>query len=233
MLELWLQAADDPTLALPASLLEGGGDAVFGFLRSADPRAAIQRQLGLIGPVLAEGGLTFDPAAPATIELTDDDVRFVLRRAIPRLEELGVPVLLPRNWVAPSSRLRVNLSATSVARSSGLLTTDALARFDWQLAIGDTALTEAELADLAAAKEPLIRVRGRWHALRRSEVERALRFLERRREGSVVDLVRAVSGSSWRTPGWSWARSRSTTRWESSSPAGRRGASSRSGRPPR
>ena len=115
--------------------------------------------------------------------------------AIPRLEELGVPVLLPRNWVTSSSRLRVNLTATSVAaRSSGLLTTDALARFDWKLAIGDTTLTEEELAELAAAKEPLIRVRGRWHALRRSEVERALRFLERRREGSVVDLVRAVSG---------------------------------------
>ncbi len=47
---------------------------------------------------------------------------------------------------------------------------------------------------MAAAKEPLIRIRGRWHALRRSEVEQALLFLERRREGSVVDLVRAVSG---------------------------------------
>ena len=35
---------------------------------------------------------------------------------------------------------------------------------------------------------------GRWHALRQSEVERALLFLDRRREGSVVDLVRAVSG---------------------------------------
>ena len=106
-----------------------------------------------------------------------------------------MPVLLPRNWVSSSSRLRVNLTATSVAaRSSGLLTTDALARFDWKLAIGDTTLTEEELIELAAAKEPLIRVRGRWHALRRSEVEKALLFLERRREGSVVDLVRAVSG---------------------------------------
>src|SRR4029079_7462221 len=128
------------------------------------------------------------------IELSDTDVRFVLRRAIPRLEELGVPVLLPRNWVASASRLRVNLTATKVATSSGLLTTDARARFDWKLAIGDTTLTEAELAELAAAKEPLIRVRGRWHALRQSDVERALRFLERRREGNVVDLVRAVSG---------------------------------------
>ncbi len=195
VLELWLQAADDPTLALPTSLLHDGGDAVFGFLRSADPRVAVHRQLGLIEPVLAEGGIAFDEAEPTRIELTDDDVRFVLRTAIPRLEEIGVPVLLPRNWVSSSSRLRVNLTATSVtARSSGLLTTEALARFDWKLAIGDTTLTEDELLELAAAKEPLIRVRGRWHALRRSEVEKALLFLERRREGSVVDLVRAVSG---------------------------------------
>jgi len=195
VLELWLQAADDPTLALPTSLLHDGGDAVFGFLRSADPRIAVHRQLGLIEPVLAEGGLAFDPLEPTTIVLGDDDVRFVLRTAIPRLEEIGVPVLLPRNWVSSSSRLRVNLTATSVpGRSSGLLTTDALARFDWKLAIGDTTLTEAELAELAAAKEPLIRIQGRWHALRRSEVEKALQFLDRRREGSVVDLVRAVSG---------------------------------------
>ncbi len=195
VLELWLQAADDPTLALPTSLLRDGEDAVFGFLRSADPRLAVQRQLGLIEPVLAEGGLAFDPVEPTTLELDDDDVRFVLRDAIPRLEELGVPVLLPRNWVSSSSRLRVNLTATAATRTaSGLFTTDALARFDWKLAIGDTTLTEEELAELAAAKEPLIRVRGRWHALRRSEVERALLFLDRRREGSVVDLVRAVSG---------------------------------------
>ncbi len=100
VLELWLQAADDPTLALPTSLLHDGGDAVFGFLRSADPRIAVHRQLGLIEPVLAEGGLAFDPVEPTTLELDDDDVRFVLRTAIPKLEELGVPVLLPRNWVS-------------------------------------------------------------------------------------------------------------------------------------
>ena len=46
-----------------------------------------------------------------------------------------------------------------------------------------------------AAKEPLIRLRGKWHTLRASEVERALRFLEsRERSVGVVELVRAVSG---------------------------------------
>ena len=47
-----------------------------------------------------------------------NDVRFVLRRAIPRLDEIGVPVLLPRNWVASSSRLRVNLTTTKVTTST-------------------------------------------------------------------------------------------------------------------
>jgi hypothetical protein len=116
---------------------------------------------------------------------------------MPQLEEHGVPVLLPADWLSSASRLRVNLTATSGpgARSSGLLSSDTIASFDWQLAIGDTTLTEAQLLELAAAKEPLIRVQGRWHALRRGDVERALRFLERRRtDAGVVDLVRAVSG---------------------------------------
>ena len=64
-----------------------------------------------------------------------------------------------------------------------------------RLAVGDVALTDEELAELAAAKEPFVRVAGRWHALRESDVERALRFLERRRSSSgIVELVRAVSG---------------------------------------
>ena len=196
-LELWLQAADDPTLSLPASLLWEGGDGVFSFLRSSDPRRALTRQLTVIEPILAEGGIVFDLPERTEAHLHADAVRFFLREAIPQLEERGVPVLLPADWLSSASRLRVNLTATSgvPGRSSGLLSTDTIASFDWQLAIGDTTLTEAQLLELAAAKEPLIRVQGRWHVLRHSDVERALRFLERRRtDVGVVDLVRAVSG---------------------------------------
>ena len=90
----------------------------------------------------------------------------------------------------------MNLVATGVApSSSGLLTQQAIASFDWRLAIGDVELTDEELRALAAAKEPLVRLRGKWHALRATEVERALRFLETRdRAAGVVELVRAVAG---------------------------------------
>ncbi len=198
VLELWLHAEDDPTLGLPASLLQQEGDEVFSFLRASDPRRDLARQLTEIEPLLAEHGVRFDEANPAEAELDGDEVQLFLREAMPLLEARGVPVLLPGAWLGSPSTLKVNLTATSSTfgtRPSGLLSTASLATFDWQLALGDVVLSEQELADLAAAKEPFVRVAGRWHALRRSDVEKALRFLERRRTGAgIVELVRAVSG---------------------------------------
>jgi non-specific serine/threonine protein kinase len=194
-LELWLEAADDPTIALPAHLLRDGDDA-FTFLRESDPRRALERRLETIAPILDDAGIVLEGDPPSGAELGSEHVRSFLRHVRPRLEALGIPVRLPREWVATGSRVRLNLVATGFgATSSGLLTHDAIASFDWRLAIGEVELTEAELAELAAAKEPLIRLRGKWHALRASEVERALRFLEGQgRSAGVVELVRAVSG---------------------------------------
>ena len=169
---------------------------MFGFLRDSDPRRALDRRLETIEPVLADAGIALEGDPPTQVALDADQVRAFLRDAMPRLEALGVPLRLPRDWVSSSSRVRVNLVATgSTAVSSGLLTRDAIASFDWRVAIGDVELSEEELRELAAAKEPLIRLRGKWHALRASEVERALRFLERcGRSAGIIELVRAVSG---------------------------------------
>jgi len=196
-LELWLQAGDDPTLGLPAALVWNSDVGIFSFLRASNPRRDLIRRLVEIEPLLAEAGIELDAREPAEVELDPDAVGSFLRETMPLLELQGVPVLLPAAWLRTPSRLRVNLTATSrpAARTSGLLSPAALARFDWRLAIGDAVLTEQELAELAAAKEPFVRVAGRWHAVRPSDVERALRFLARRRsEAGIVDLVRAVSG---------------------------------------
>jgi hypothetical protein len=196
VLELWLQAEDDPTLGLPASLVWSGADEVFSFLRASDPHHDLIRQLAEVEPLLAELGIAFDAVEPTEVTLAHDAVRAFLREGMPHLEANGVPVLLPAAWLESRSRLQVNLTATSRRDlSSGLLSPAALAKFDWRLAVGDVELTEAELAELAGEKEPFVEVGGRWHSLRRSEVEKALRFLERRRSGTgIVELVRAVSG---------------------------------------
>src|SRR3954451_4528490 len=199
-LEVWLQASDDPTLTLPASLLYSeGGDEVFAFMRSSDPRRALIRGLADVEPLLADGGIVFDEREPAETLLDPDQVRFFLRDAMPLLDEREVAVLLPTDWLQASSRLRVNRKATSrrdpTARSTGLLATSELARFDWKLAIGEHELSDEEVEELVTSKDPFVQVGGKWHALRQADVQKALRFLEKRRAGTgIVELVRAVSG---------------------------------------
>ena len=193
LLQLWLHAADDPTVSLPASLLEEGGDEVFSFLRASDARRDLARQLTAIEPLLAERGFEFRGDA-AEAPIAPDEVGPFLRETMPRARRAGRPRPAAGRVGARPKRVRLNLTATT-RPSSGLLSTQALARFDWKLAVGDETLTEEELRELARQKEPFVRVGGRWHAVRQSEVERALRFLERRRgEAGIVDLVRAVSG---------------------------------------
>ena len=197
VLELWLQAADDPTLGLPASLLWSRDDDVFAFLRSGEPRRDLIRHLAELEPMLADVGIELDDDEPSELELDEEQVRRFLIEALPRLEESRIPVLLPSSWLRSPARVQVNLTATSgpPGRSSGFLSPSDLARFDWRLAVGDTELTDDELRELAAAKQPFVRIGGRWQAVRRSDVERALRFLDRRRSGAgIVGLVRAVSG---------------------------------------
>ena len=78
VVELWLEAADDPTLALPASLLRSGGEDVFAFLRAGDPHGAIRRRVETIAPILADAGIpALDEEAPAA-ELDHDQVRALL-----------------------------------------------------------------------------------------------------------------------------------------------------------
>jgi SNF2-related domain/SNF2 Helicase protein/Helicase conserved C-terminal domain len=196
VLELWLHAEDDPSLSLPVELLWQGGEDGFAFVRASDPYEDLAGQLVELAPILSEHGIVFDEDEPWSAELGSEAVESFLRELMPSLEELGVPVLLPTAWVRSSRTLRANLTATTEYRpSSGLLSTAELATFDWRVAVGDTELSDDELHALAAAKTPVVRVAGRWHALRHTDVERALKFLERRRSGAgIVELVRAVSG---------------------------------------
>src|SRR6185295_16669693 len=91
-LELWLRAGDDPTLALPASLVWEGDVDVFAFLRASDPRKELVRQLAAVEPLLAEAGIAFPLEEPTEALLGPEAVQAFLRDAVPALEESGVSV---------------------------------------------------------------------------------------------------------------------------------------------
>ena len=194
-LELWLHAEDDPTVALPAALLWESGPDAFQFLRDTDPYEDLAEHVAGLRDFLAGHGIELDAERPSEAALDAEDASHFLRRLLPELEERGVPVLLPAAWLARPTRIRADLTARLERRSSGLLSTSLLARFDWKLAVGEVELDERELRRLAERHSPVVYAEGRWHALRREDVARALRFLsERQRGGGMVEVVRAVSG---------------------------------------
>jgi hypothetical protein len=195
-LELWLHADDDASVSLPVSLLWEGGEDAFSFVRDGDPLGDLERDLEVLRPLLATEGIEFAEVEPFASELDAETASYFLRYLMPELERRDVPVALPSAWLRAPTRLRANVTARSTAvPSSGLLSSSVLASFDWRLAVGDSELSDEDLRALASAKAPVVQVDGQWQAVRPGDVKRALRFLERRRQGvGFVDLVRAVSG---------------------------------------
>ena len=217
VLELWLQASDDPTLGLPASLLWDRDDDVFAFLRAGDPRRDLIRHLTELEPLLAEIGIEFDAAEPSEAELGagagaalpprgDAEARGARRAgaAARVLAALAGPRPgQPDGDERAALRARAACSRRRSWRS-----------FDWRLAVGDTVLTDQELADLAAAKEPFVRVGeplARGPPLGRREGAALPRPAPRRRRASSTSSARSP-GSRRTRPASSSARSRSTSR---------------------
>ena len=130
---------------------------------------------------------------PGTTELglsLEDTYRF-LRDAAPVLELEGMGVWLPRWWRddRPRLRMRLDLRPPAAARGSTAdagIKLDALVSYDWRIALGDDELSAEEISQLAAAKEPLIRLRDRWVELQPADVGAAIRFLDNHPGGQIT-----------------------------------------------
>ncbi len=137
-----------------------------------------------------------EPTGPLECELSLADAYRFLRDAAPVLRLEGFGIWLPKWWHDGQTRLKLQLDirpleSTSAADSSGL-GFDALVEYDWRIAVGDEDLTDDEITALAAAKEPLVKLRGRWTEVQPSDVQAALSFIESQRRGrmTVFEAVR-------------------------------------------
>ena len=119
-----------------------------------------------------------------------------LRQFAPLLEQNGFGVLLPTWWEKPTDRLGVKLKlkspgpvSTAVAQS--LFGLDSLVDYDWELSLGDGAITEAEFAELSRLKVPLVQLRGEWVELPVEEIEEAIEFFKKH-SGKDLTLAEAL-----------------------------------------
>ena len=102
---------------------------------------------------------------PDRMVLDADELADLLEHGLEALDAIGVDVFWPRGLrgeLVPQARVEVASGPREGQLMEGLFGPDALFTFDWRLALGDDPLTDDEMAVLAGATSPVIRLRDNW-----------------------------------------------------------------------
>lgn len=198
-LDFLLQAADDPSLLVPADEVWRATGPLKVLRHTVDnPQERLLEDLGRalrIFPPLQPGLKT---ARPAGCRLDAEGAYHFLRDGAPLLAQAGFGVRVPGWWGKRAARLGAKLQARPAPKSeaAGRFGLDALVAYDWKLSLGGEPVTAAELRALARHKAPLVRFRGQWVEVRPNEVQAALRLFERGASGEMTaaEALRLAAG---------------------------------------
>ncbi|MCK2217200.1 DEAD/DEAH box helicase [Actinomadura sp. ATCC 31491] len=198
--ELALQAADDPSLYVPAAALWAGERAPG--LPPA-PERELLTGLGRAVRLYPELDRALRVPEPCELPLDTAGAFGFLRQAAPLLQAAGFGVQLPR-W-AGRTRLGLKLTTRTKAQTAAVsqgFGLRELVDFRMDLAVGEDTVTEEELAELARLKVPLVRVRGQWVELDERQLKAALRAVEGSRAGeaSAAEVLRQVVADDGELP---------------------------------
>jgi hypothetical protein len=160
-LVLQLRSTADPSLIVDADALWGQPETVlarFGQQAETDLLLALRRG-ATVWPPLAE---VLRQASPSVIGLDDDELTSLLGPAAEELTGVGIEVLWPSSLLDGGLKLRAVPTPAPEKLTEAGFGLEALLDFRWQLTLDGALLDAEEIAALAEAKRPLIRLRGRW-----------------------------------------------------------------------
>ena len=160
-LVLQLRSNADPSLIVDAAALWNQPETVlsrFGPQAETDLLLALRRGAP-IWPPLAEA---LEQASPSVIGLNDDALASLIGPAAEELAGAGIEVLWPSSLVDGGLKLRAIPTPAPGKVTEAGFGLAALLDFEWQLTLDGALLDADEVAALAEAKRPLIRLRGRW-----------------------------------------------------------------------
>ena len=162
-LVLQLRSTADPSLIVDAAALWDQPERVlarFGAQADTDLLLALRRGAAVWPPLAS----LLAQASPSVLGLDDDAVASLLGPSAEELAGVGIEVLWPSS-LADGLKLQAVATPSPEKLTDAGFSLDALLEFHWQLTLGGELLDEDEIAELAEAKRPLIRLRGRWLTL--------------------------------------------------------------------
>jgi SNF2 family DNA or RNA helicase len=188
-----VRSARDRDLSVPADELfdptESGTHSVelVGCLLTGLGRAAADF------PALAQS-LESVPPKPCCLDRSQALV--FMTEAAPLLQKRGFIVRLPTWWEEPQEQLglllRISTSANTGTDRRAVLGLDQMIGYDWEVAIGDEPLSEAEFRELASSKSQLIHRHGGWFRIDAEAVNRSMKSLEKKGFSGRESLAKAM-----------------------------------------
>ncbi|MBE8523378.1 DEAD/DEAH box helicase [Amycolatopsis sp. H6(2020)] len=158
---LAVRSMAEPSLVVEAATLWDAPDAV---LNRLGDQVETQLLLGLRRGARAWAplGRVLTQATPASLALSDDEVVDLLTDGVRELGGAGIEVLWSKGLFAGEVKARASATQAPASVTEAEFALRSLLEFRWQLSLGGEQLTEAEVAALAEAKRPLVRLRGQW-----------------------------------------------------------------------
>jgi superfamily II DNA or RNA helicase len=134
-------------------------------------------------------------ATPIEVSLDDEAIADLLDTGTEVLGGAGIEVLWPAELLGEGPKLRATaVTPTPASAAKSTFGLHDLLEFRWQVTVGGEVLTDEEVAALAEAKRPLVRLRGRWVRVDPELLER-LRRRRARRVTGVEALAAALTGT--------------------------------------
>jgi hypothetical protein len=193
-LVLQLRSTSDPSLIVDAASLWSQPETVlarFGPQAETDLLLALRRGAA-VWPPLAQ---VLEQASPSAIDLDDDALTSLLGPAAEALAGAGIEVMWPSSMLDDGLELRAAVTPAPEQLTEAGFGLAALLDFRWQLTLDGALLDADEIAALAAAKRPLIRLRGRWVILDPALLDR-LRRPPRTRMRATEALGAVLAGEA-------------------------------------
>jgi superfamily II DNA or RNA helicase len=189
-----LRSTADPSLIVDAAALWNQPETVlarFGAQAETDLLLALRRGAP-VWPPLAE---ILQQASPSAIDLDDEALTSLLGPAAEQLAGAGIEVHWPSSLVDDGLKLRAIATPAPGKLTEAGFGLAALLEFRWQLTLNGMVLDAEEIAALAEAKRPLIRLRGHWVILDPALLDR-LRRPPRTRMRAAEALGAVLAGEA-------------------------------------
>ncbi|MCY7359324.1 MAG: DEAD/DEAH box helicase [Rudanella sp.] len=137
---------------------------------------------------------------PTALYYKSADFVKVLLETLPRMQLLGIALLLPkslRHWVRPSAGGRLRTKSKGAAVGSFMRLDDMLT-FDWQVALGGETVSLKEFQKLVNNSTGLVKIKDQYVLVDPNELTKLYKQLENPPELTGTDLLRAALSEEYK-----------------------------------